>query len=1564
MSSSTNNDHFYDTTADIASTSRQPSPVLSDHASGSNTEVHSGDYSTRMDELFNDEYKTYGDAGADDDDDDEGFVYTGVDAPDIPAGYTDQLREVLGSELTDDEMDAPDLKLSSIHEEDHEPGNKSLPHDDEETSTKDTSSPSLASITPVHMTPSGSSTFKVTRPFPPPGVSRLRSYTPQTLRSISNGSAGSRLTSNSHPPEGISPSPSHFPSVSRSSSRSDIYLAGGQMNEHTTHSERDVFRWTNLSNISKQIYNPLTQKLSSVLGAPLLGVPTVMTANGLICIGTDQGKVCVFDFRQKLKCVCGNDTPGKPVGAVTAVALSHDRTYVASGHASGHIQLFDLKNPKVPARFVPPTTLEAVASGRKEGHIEGSRIISVDFIAGRHTAIVSSDDHGLAFSHSLGKMLFIEAPDILRILGQYQSNTSPQTLGTADVSSSGPIPDTSLPRRCRSRYTILATAPLPLGSPHATDPYNVIAMLTPSKLVVVGLKPTPRTWFKCPRDFEEGLTSNPASKARGTLAWYPSAQPLDAVPNSNSHHNSTTAPVLVFTWGCALRLIRVDESRSKETTLNSRTGKQIEREVGRIIFRDVGRSSTENDILAVQWLNVHQIAVLTDHTLQVFDIQALNFIESVSFNGLSLVSPSLASTINGVVSYVDSVGNVAHSIRVHKGKIFLLCKNELRVGTLLTWADRILSFVEDGDFLSAINLTRSYYVGEAPGNTNGLPDDPVLRKAIIGGKMKDLMLASARYTFSEDRMTDGTHVTPDGRGVDRTSLFEDLVTVSCRASIALDDYEFLFEDLFQRFDDAGISKIFLRQLEPFVLNSEMRHIPPRVTQRLVTLHEEDNRPDRIERIIWHIEPACLDINQTIHLCQRYHLYDALIYIYTRALHDFVAPVVELLGLIKKVQQSRRSGFELGNSHDPYPDTEVTMDPIITNAYKIYPYLSTVLSGLSYPSEEPLQDDVALRARKDVYAFVFFGRSCAWPSGEGSRLVLTADEEGGAEPTYPYVRQLLRFDAESFLHSLDIAFEDTFLNDEAQGTSRLVIVRILLEIMAAGDLSPADSTLVNIFIARNVPKYPQFFILMPPSVLHDILIRLAKDPDLDSREDRQLAAEYLLSTYNPHDSENIIHLFEAVGFYRILRSWHRQERRWGPLLSAYLDDHDLRPSEVLYSVDEILTMNSRANKGSLSPDIHATLSAFLPQLMAFSLADTASLLDKHAPDLHETVLQSLSDDHDQLTYLRRLLSPPEQEQEDEILQTSNWAPSQKISARLRQLYIALQCQQHPDYVIEALKYLPIEFVDWDSTLLICETEEVYDAVVWAINRRGYPHEALQKAEVFQKRLTQRMINAVLDSSGDQIGDIRRDLQSLVSIASSGVAICLEHSRDSSKIEVPLEDIWFQLLSSQIHSVQALSSLRTETELQGIFNDQDDAMVTLRTLVQKTFASLVSVATTQAVSFPRLFKRLVESAPPSMHAQYTEFRAILGGMLESYRSEGDTLVIAKHLVDRDLFETLAEVVRERDRGWAASQNFCTRCQKLLFTHATATISRSVDANTTFASKIVVSRAGLVYHDNCSP
>ena len=868
-------------------------------------------------------------------------------------------------------------------------------------------------------------------------------------------------------------------------------------------------------------------------------------------------------------------------------------------------------------------------------------------------------------------------------------------------------------------------------------------------------------------------------------------------------------------------------------------------------------------------------------------------------------------------------------------------RHEVRVGTLLTWADRILSFVESGDFLSAIELTRSYYLGTAPGNKNGLPDDPLELKRVVGGKMRELMVASTRYAFSEDRMTDGTHTSPDGRGVDRTSLFENLVATCARACIALGDLEFLFEDLFQAYDDAGIAPIYLEQFETFVLEHDVRAVDPRVAQRLIGLHSANGRPDRAERVIWHIEPACLDIDQVVQLCQTHHLYDALIYVYTRAMRDYVAPLVEMLGLIRKVMQLRRS---------PVPD-ETALEPLIINAYKVYPYLADVLSGLTYPSEEPLDEDEATQAKRDLYAFLFHGRSSTWPHGEGGKLILTA-EDGGVEPTYPYCRLLLRFDAEAFLHALDLAFEDSYFIDEVSGgVSRLIIVKILLEVLASSSspsgLPPAVRTFVHIFIARNVPKYPQS-IQMVPSVMHDILVGLTTDPDWSTREDRQLAAEYLLSAYTPHETEQLLRLFEEAGFYRILRTWHRHEGRWAPLLLAYLHDPDIHPTELFARADEIFTTAARLHSGVVPDDLQATVAASLPDLLNASVINTARFLDHHAPQLHECAMESMGSDadHKRFAYLRSLLGPPTTDDEEQ----SESGPSAGVPPRLRQTYVALLCKVDPASVIPSLRYLPADFLEWDDALRTCEDEGVFDAVVWGLDWRGSPKAALNKVASFGKRLSAAVGEIV--ARGAPVESellLQQHVDDLEAIGRTGVAICVDRSSKQAQAAAaaedvpPVEDLWFQLLHTQISTVQAVSACVPDKPSPSLNANVDEdreapvmrALMTLRSLVQTTFSSLVSASAARGrgrgVSFPRLFTRLVETTTtttPLAEGQggtpYTEFRAILTGMMEAYRAEGDMLVITKHLLDRDVFETIELAARARARGWAPQAGMCAGCR----------------------------------------
>jgi len=875
-------------------------------------------------------------------------------------------------------------------------------------------------------------------------------------------------------------------------------------------------------------------------------------------------------------------------------------------------------------------------------------------------------------------------------------------------------------------------------------------------------------------------------------------------------------------------------------------------------------------------------------------------------------------------------------------------------GTLLTWADRILELVETGDFLKAIDLARSYYTEEAPGNRNNLPDDRAERKAVIGDKMRKLMGASTQYAFSEDRMTDGTHVTPDHRGVDRTSLFEGLVTVCCSACIAMEDFEFLFEDLFQKYDDSGIASIYLRQLEPFVLNNEIRYVPPRITQRLVALHEQDGRPERIERIIWHMDPTCLDLNQAIHLCQQYHLYDALAYIYTRALRDYVAPIIELLGLIRKVKQFRKSRDESFNRPGSIPAPDLSMESTIINAYKIYPYLANTLSGLTYPSEDPLSDGDAHQAKRDVYSFLFFGRSIVWPPGEGGKLVLTSDEDGGSEPTYPYVRQLLLFDSESLLHSLDIAFEDAYLNDESLTINRLVIVRILLEILSSGHLSQEDVTMVHIFVARNVPKYPQF-LQIAPSTLHSILVGLADDPDPNNREDRQLAAEYLLSVYNPHDTELIIKLFETAGFFRILRTWYYHEHQWVKLLSTYVDDPGITSLDLLNKVQDVLSASSRFNKGIIPEDLIILVSNSLPRLLHVDITGTALFIDKVLPNLHRKALEAFSDsisgDRDRYEYLLSLLNVDT----EDLTRERNHGLSENLTGDLQHIFFSLQCRFYPKDVIGVLRSLPEEMLEFEDILTTCQSSEVYDAIIWAIDRHGDPQDALVKGDLFQKRIAGSLVESISAQQGSEKLTITAELDKLLTIAQVSREVCLGRSQQPSPSDIPLEDMWFKLLDSQIQTVQFFAGFSGGNKNSA--EDVDLLLSSLRSLVQKTFSSLVSITSASTVSFPRLFKRLVNSTPLSPSSQYQEFRTILTGMLESYRSDEDLLVMLKHLIDRDLYETILRATKEHMFGWASQRGTCQFCYKPLVGNALLEADR-------FSRAIVVSRTGSVFHQTCMP
>ena len=305
-----------------------------------------------------------------------------------------------------------------------------------------------------------------------------------------------------------------------------------------------------------------------------------------------------------------------------------------------------------------------------------------------------------------------------------------------------------------------------------------------------------------------------------------------------------------------------------------------------------------------------------------------------------------------------------------------------------------------------------------------------------------------------------------------------------------------------------------------------------------------------------------------------------------------------------------------------------------------------VQGLSVPggrtdrthvsSEEPLDEDEATGSATCTVRLPF-PRMLRHVTACRSRLTAV---DGGVEPTYPYCRLLLRFDAAALL--LALGFRGFILHRGSERRHKPALHR---------------QDTARALASSSLSSLSPHSIQMAPSIMHNILAGMNRS----TREDCQLAAEYLLLRYSPHETKQQLRLFQ--GFHHILRTWHRHEGRWAPLLLAHIHGPNIHPTELFAHTNEVFTIAARLHSGAVPDGLQTTAAASLPGLLYVSVINTARFLDHHAPRLHERTNESMGStaDHGRLAYLCCLLGPPSADDEEE----SGSGPSAGVPPRLRQ-----------------------------------------------------------------------------------------------------------------------------------------------------------------------------------------------------------------------------------------------------------------------------------------------------------
>ncbi|KAI1159849.1 vacuolar assembly/sorting protein VPS8 [Nemania serpens] len=1324
-------------------------------------------------------------------------------------------------------------------------------------------------------------------------------------------------------PSALSPRPSspafltgHSRNVSLSS---QLLLDSGDT--ETPSPPWEVVRWTKLKKLNGQAF--------SEAGKRRFGSPTCIAVSDSIVLGTTKGVILMFDYHQNLKMIIGPGTKAVESGPITAIATSADHTTIGAGHANGSIFTWDTSRASRPFLHISHQDPSQTQNRAMDGHMPNVAVTHLGFLGTRHTALVSADDRGMAFSHlatrgtgSLGRTV-----KTVRILGRYPGTPAP---------AGKPLKPS----------TVLAFSPLPLGNvERATDSMGLTAMLTPYLLVIVSTTPIAQTQHKSARPKDVA----PHSAMSGCLAWFPAVKLKVPDPTTGSTMSKVK---LVYCWSNVLTVLDLDELPSdngdKPPTLK---------------FKARSRWKCEEPIVAVQWLSRSVLTVLTiSQRLIILEDRSMRMTEAFDLIHKYIYHADIFSTqLHALVEQLDEEDPSMHgvvadafymSLKTYKGRLFLLGFNDLSIGSLSNWADRLIALMENGDYVGAIHLATSYYTGDANKLTIGLPEDEVSRHQIVQDKLMEIMTASLKYAFGQRQKHN-----PSADDQHMHELAETCF-VACQG---VGDTDFLFDEVYEWYEDGGVEGIFLEVLEPYILEKTITTVPPSVVKAMVTHFVAQGWEGRLEEMICHMETTTLDIDQITLLCKQHGLYDALIYVWNQALYDYITPLVDLLTLLKPSIQ----GSEYGPSGN-------TVDDEIFNvhALKIFPYLSYTLTGRIYPTGEMIDEELVSKAKSELYWFLFSGSTIKWPKGSSKKFRTRPDQT--QEPPFPYLRMILKLDAPSFLSALNEAFEDAFLNETPEQrlngnigedlpeeqvfgmtVDRQYIVSILLEIMNPHDFASEDTIYLNMFIARNLPKFQQYLII-PGSALEKIIGGLCNYPGADLADDAQLSVEYLLSVYQPPDLQPMIPLFQKAGFYRVLKRIYKNDKRYGLLVQTYFEDPDNQEG-VFNCLVDCLKSQASLTKRQIQ-DVHDVIKHFSTNLVQLDPTQAAQTLNMYAPELHRFVIDSLDDGSElQYTYLKALLEP-----ESETLVP----PETTLDRDFTELYVQLMCRYNPTDVSGYVGLVQSTNLRLDRLLPTMEDTGVIDAAVILMAREGQVHDAMGRLTKHLYTLESALQGLLSSSSNDQeevdtqevAEELLRALQKYTHV---GIWLCqgqMKSSKQANAVQrrqtspapsdlTSDEKLWLEIIDTTVQITRKLSTVVSSPDTRATSREEDSSrlldtdklVALLRSLVQHTFTALLTATSSQeplgssnrlvtssggSLTFLRILRAFLTRAAATSPT-LADLRAVLTSIFSAYAYERSILQLSNRLLEEQLFVNVKQAVELRQRGWRPKGSTCEAC-----------------------------------------
>ncbi|KAG7169921.1 Vacuolar protein sorting-associated protein 8-like [Homarus americanus] len=861
-----------------------------------------------------------------------------------------------------------------------------------------------------------------------------------------------------------------------------------------------------------------------------------------------------------------------------------------------------------------------------------------------------------------------------------------------------------------SRGEVCTIEPLLMSQFRATSLVEnvILAMATISKVIVVSLRPQLKVLFSHPL--------KASSSTLPLLAW-------QFVVIQMPDGTRVIDPVLAF-------------GREKNVYFYQLThGSQEE-----LQFIPLQKMSLSFVVQGMAWLNSRTLAVMdTREHLHVIDVKTQEEQEMVDLAHLGLVyaSPHFKAIATGgnVSKAMALAGERAcyHSMVSFGSQVLLLGTKSFQVVTVRSWVDRLDYLVRGRHTREALQLALDIYQDKAQAIV-GLKHKKEKRQQLVQEKICELL---SQYLDSAlDDLPDRSNLTL------LTQSYTQLVPLCVQVAVGANLKEVLFGRIWETFSEDAISKgIFLEALEPYILSDQLADMSPSISQCLLAHQEMCGRLQAAEACIVHLNVTSVDLHQAMTLCWTHGLYDAIFYIYTHGMRDFVTPLEELVTVLWNAMDS-------GNA---LTDGQVML------GNKILVYVSCCLAGRAYPHGN-IDPQELQQVKHEIFKCI---------------TSLHSKNAKATESSYPFLRTLLRFDTREFLNVLALAYEEAEFTSELGMQQRQRVVDILLQVMVEGqEFGPAQLGSLFTFIARQMSRQ------------HGAIAINRQLFDQSHHEERQTALLELLQEGGLVHYE-AVHLLEKARqaqFYRVCEYVYEERGEHEKIVECYLEDK-LRRHQVFTYIRSVLSSPQFT-------DLHAhkikqQFLKHIKTLLEIDSSRVASLLltMSQLTPLLSDITQQLREDpqllynalHALFTYKSTHASPGGR---------GGDLSDSPLTPELHEEYIDLMCRVNPTLVYPYLK--GAEGYRLEQTLEICKSHNQQESTAFLLERAGDIKGAFDILLVILKSKVGDLLSSVDDDAVNStlsLGHVQAQVVKLVRVCQLGSSQLEESGR---------RELWFPLL----------------------------------------------------------------------------------------------------------------------------------------------------------------------------